>query len=97
MPNRKTVFGAIAFVMFLLMVGTAGAIENDAVPLLPGTIRLFAFLGLWAFFSDLAGAFDYTSRERRKPREVQAENPDRRPSRTSRQGPGSSGRAKNYR
>lgn len=65
------------------------------VSLLPGTIRLFAFLGLWAFFSDLAGAFDY--KERRKPREVQGENPDRRPSRTSREGPGPSGRAENHR
>ena len=97
MPNRKTVFGAIAFVMFLLMVGTAGAIENDAVPLLPGTIRLFAFLGLWAFFSDLAGAFDYTEPERRKPREVRREDPVARTGRTSRQSPCPSGRAKNYR
>lgn len=59
MPNRKTVFGVISLVMFLLMIGTAGAIENDALPLLPGMVRVFAFMGLWTFFSDLAGAFDY--------------------------------------
>lgn len=95
MPNRKTVFGAIALVMFLLMVGTAGAIENNTLPPLAGMVRVFSFMGLWAFFSDLAGAFDY--KERRKPREVQGENPDRRSSRTGREGPGPSGSAENHR
>lgn len=55
---RKTVFGVIAFVMFFLMLGTVGAIECDTVPLGIGTIRAFAFMGLWALFSWLAGAFD---------------------------------------
>lgn len=57
MPNRKTVFGVIAFVLFFLMLGAVGAVENDTVPLLPGAIRIFAFLALWALFSYLAGAF----------------------------------------
>lgn len=96
MPNRKSVSGVIAFVMFFLMLGTVGGIENDTIPLLPGMIQTFAFMGLWVLFSYLAGAFDY-SQERSEPREVQRENPDARPGRTGREGPGPSGRAKNYR
>lgn len=96
MPNRKSVSGVIAFVMFFLMLGTVGGIENDTIPLLPGMIQTFAFMGLLVLFSHLAGAFDYP-RERSEPREVQRENPDARPGRTGREGPGPSGRAKNHR
>lgn len=96
MPNRKSVSGVIAFVMFFLMLGTVGGIENDTIPLLPGMIQTFAFMGLWVLFSHLAGAFDYPQ-ERSEPREVQRENPDARPGRTGREGPGPSGREKNHR
>lgn len=96
MPNRKSVSGVIAFVMFFLMLGTVGGIENDTIPLLPGMIQTFAFMGLLVLFSHLAGAFDYPQ-ERSEPREVQRENPDARPGRTGREGPGPSGRAKNHR
>lgn len=96
MPNRKSVSGVIAFVMFFLMLGTVGGIENDTIPLLPGMIQTFAFMGLWVLFSHLAGAFDYPQ-ERSEPREVQRENHDARPGRTGREGPGPSGRAKNHR
>lgn len=96
MPNRKSVSGVIAFVMFFLMLGTVGGIENDTIPLLPGMIQTFAFMGLWVLFSHLAGAFDYPQ-ERSEPREVQRENPDARPGRTGREGPGPSGRTKNHR
>ena len=96
MPNRKTAFGVIAFVLFFLMLGAVGAVENDTVPLLPGAIRIFALLALWALFAYLAGAFDY-SQERSEPREIQREDPDARPGRTGREGPGPSGRAKNHR
>lgn len=96
MPNRKSVSGVIAFVMFFLMLGTVGGIENDTIPLLPGMIQTFAFMGQWVLFSHLAGAFDYPQ-ERSEPREVQRENPDARPGRTGREGPGPSGRAKNHR
>lgn len=96
MPKFKNVCGVIAFFMFFFMLGAVGAVENDALPLLPGAVRIFAALGLWVLFSYLAGAFDY-SQERSEPREVQRENPDARPGRTGREGPGPSGRAKNYR
>lgn len=57
MPKFKTVCGVIAFVMFFVMLGAVGAVENDALPLLPGAVRILAALGLWALFSYLAGAF----------------------------------------
>ena len=57
MPKFKTVCGVIAFVMFFVMLGAVGAVENNAVPLLPGAIRIFASLGLRALFSYLSGAF----------------------------------------
>ena len=57
MPKFKTVCGVIAFVMFFVMLGAVGAVENNALPLLPGAARIFAALGLWALFSYLAGAF----------------------------------------
>ena len=46
MPKFKTVCGVIAFVMFFVMLGTVGADENDALPLLPGAVRILAALGL---------------------------------------------------
>lgn len=44
--NFRTVCGVIAFFMFFFMLGAVGSIENNAVPLLPGAIRIFASLGL---------------------------------------------------
>ena len=96
MSKFKTVCGVIAFVLFFLMLGAVGAIEQDIVPLFPGMVRVFALMALWVLFCNLAGAFDYPQ-ERSEPREVQRENPDARPGRTGREGPGPSGRAKNHR
>lgn len=98
MPKIKTVCGVIAFVFFFLMLGTVGAIEQDQVALGTGTIRAFVFEALWAVFAKLAGAFDPVPyKERRKRREVQSEDPDPRPGRTSRQSPDPYGRPKSYR
>lgn len=95
MPKKKTVFGVIAFVMFFLMLGTVGAIEQDMIPLLQGMIRTFAFMALWVLFSWLAGAFEPTP-ERSEPREVQTEVPDARSSRPGREGPCPSGRPEDH-
>ncbi len=97
MSKFKTVCGVIAFVLFFLMLGAVGAIEQDIVPLFSGMVRVFALMALWVLFCNLAGAFDYTEPERRKPREVRREDPVARTGRTSRQSPCPSGRAKNYR
>lgn len=56
--NRRKAAGVIAFFMFFVMLGTVGALEQDLVPFTTGTIRMFAALGLWAFFTWQSGAFD---------------------------------------
>ncbi|WP_130849692.1 hypothetical protein [Intestinimonas timonensis] len=61
MSKFKTVCGVIAFVLFFLMLGAVGAIEQDIVPLFPGMVRVFALMALWVLFCNLAGAFDYTA------------------------------------
>lgn len=96
MPKFKTVCGVIAFFMFFVLLGTVGAVEQNMVPLAEGTARMFAALALWALFTWLSGAFDYPQ-ERSETREVQREDLDARPGRTSREGYGPSGCAKNYR
>ena len=56
MSKFKTVCGVIAFVLFFLMLGAVGAIEQDIVPLFPGMVRVFALMALWVLFCNLAGA-----------------------------------------
>jgi hypothetical protein len=55
-------------IAFLALLGSVGAVEQDLVPLLPGTIRMFGFLLIWAGLLTVAGAFDTTEgrRERRR-------------------------------
>ncbi len=62
--------GALSFIAFLALIGTAGAIERDTVPLLEGTVRMFGFLFLWVGMLFLAGAFHPVRKERRKRHEV---------------------------
>lgn len=64
--NTATVLSVFAF---LAMLGAAGAIECDTVPLLEGTVRMFGFLFIWAGLLLLAGAFP-VRKERRKSHEV---------------------------
>jgi len=47
----RTLSGSIAFVMFLLIIGTVGAVECDALPLFEGTIRSIIILALWVLFT----------------------------------------------
>ena len=59
----RTLTGSIAFVMFLLLIGTVGAVECDTLPLFKGTIRSIIFLALWVLFTYLAGGLEeYTER-----------------------------------
>ena len=44
MSKFKNVCGVIAFVLFFLMLGAVGAIEQDIVPLFPGMVRVFALI-----------------------------------------------------
>lgn len=55
--HLRTLSGSIAFVMFLLIIGTVGAMECGTVPLTEGMIRAFIFMALWVLFTYLAGGF----------------------------------------
>ena len=59
--------GYLSLIALLALLGSVGAVEQDLVPLLPGTIRMFGFLLIWASLLTVAGAFDTTEgrRERR--------------------------------
>jgi len=85
----RTTAGVLAFISFMAMIGTVGAVERDTVPLLEGTVRMFGFLFLWAGFLFLAGAFQPVHKERRKRHEVHR-HPVASPGRTSCQKPNSS-------
>ena len=64
--NTASILSVFAF---LAMLGAAGAIECDTVPLLEGTVRMFGFLFIWAGLLLLAGAFP-VRKERRRSHEV---------------------------
>lgn len=53
----KIVFAMLSLVCFFLMLGTVGAIETDTIPLLKGAVSSFMYLGLFAIFAYLGGAF----------------------------------------
>ena len=56
----KKVFGTIAFLSFLFLLGTVGSVEQDMIPLGTGVIRMVvSFASLW-LFTWLAGGFDYS-------------------------------------
>lgn len=64
----RSVSGFLSMFAFLAMLGTAGSIELDRVPLLQGSVRMFGFLLIWIGLLSLAGAFNY--QERRNANEV---------------------------
>ena len=56
----KKIFGTIAFLSFLFLLGTVGSVEQDMIPLGTGVIRMVvSFASLW-LFTWLAGGFDYS-------------------------------------
>ena len=56
--------GLLSLVAFLALLGSVGAVEQDLVTLLPGAIRMFGFLLIWAGLLAVAGAFDTTEGRR---------------------------------
>lgn len=58
----------LSMLAFLALLGSVGAVEQDLVPLLPGTLRMFGSLLVWAGLLAVAGAFDIPEgrRERRR-------------------------------
>ena len=56
----KKVFGTIAILSFLFLLGTVGAVEQDMIPLGTGVIRVVVGLASLWLFTWLAGGFDYS-------------------------------------
>lgn len=65
MRKFRCLFGTLAFLSFLFMLGTVGAIEQDALDLGVGAIRAFIGLGCFGAFCKVAGAFDLEEKESR--------------------------------
>lgn len=55
---KKRVFGVLAILSFLGVLGAVGNVEQDQIGLIPGMAIAFVFEGLFAMFAKLAGAFD---------------------------------------
>ena len=56
----KKVFGTIAFLSFMFLLGTVGAVEQDMIPLGTGGIRMVVGLASLWLFTWLTGGFDYS-------------------------------------
>ena len=56
----KRVFGILAFMSFMCLLGSAGAVEQDMVTLGTGFVYMVLSLAAFAFFTWLAGGFDYS-------------------------------------
>lgn len=56
----KKIFGTIAFLSFLFLLGTVGSVEHGMIPLGTGVIRIVAGLAAFWLFTWLAGRFDYS-------------------------------------
>lgn len=56
--SLKKVFGVLAFMSFMFLLGTVGSIEQDMIALGTGTIRMIFGLGGFWLFTWLAGGFE---------------------------------------
>ena len=54
---RKSVFGAIAFLSFFLVLGSVGAMERYTISFEQGTVQMFGFMASFALCAYLAGGF----------------------------------------
>lgn len=54
----KKVFGTIAFLSFLFLLGTVGSVEQGMTSLSTGVIRMLVSFGSFVLFAWLAGGFD---------------------------------------
>lgn len=64
----KKVFGALAFLSFFFLLGTAGAVEQGIISLGPGTVRMVVSLATFGLFCKLSGAFEPYVYEEKKSR-----------------------------
>ena len=56
----KKVFGVMAILSFLFLLGTVGSVEQDMIPLGTGVIRMVAGFAAFWLFTRLAGGVDYS-------------------------------------
>lgn len=56
----KKMFGVIAFLSFLFLLGTVGSVEQGMMSLGTGVVRMVFSLVSFAVFTWLAGGFDYS-------------------------------------
>ena len=56
----KKVFGTIAILSFMFLLGTVGSVEKDMIPLGTGVIHMVSGLASFWLFTWLAGGFDYS-------------------------------------
>jgi len=55
---KKRIFGALALVSFLLMIGSVGAMDCECVSVLHGCFQTSIFLASSAVCTKLAGGFE---------------------------------------
>ena len=58
--NMKKIFGIIAFLSFMYLLGTVGAVEQNMMPFGTGVIRMIVSFISFGLFTWLAGGFDYS-------------------------------------
>ena len=58
--TMKNVFGTIAILSFMFLLGTVGSVEQDMIPLGTGVICMVVGLASLWLFTWLAGGFDYS-------------------------------------
>jgi len=56
--HKKTVYGTVAFASFLLVLGSAGAMENNAISFWQGAWQSLFFTASLVLFTHLAGGFE---------------------------------------
>ena len=64
----KKVFGVLAVLSFVYLLGVVGAVEQDTIALGAGMVRMVIGLGCFWLFCELSGAFYPAPQRKRKSR-----------------------------
>lgn len=56
--HKRTAYGILSGVSFLMMIGTLGGLECDTLAFEPAAALIILWLAAWIVFARLAGAFD---------------------------------------
>lgn len=55
--SRQKIYGVAAVLSMFLMYGTVGGIQTERIDFFPGAVMCFVWLGAFAFFAWLGGAW----------------------------------------